>query len=230
MLTDAVKPDTDIVHEIPYRLSLLKKMGFDMIKSPTYPILRTTKDQDSYNENYIKKYDLAGKNIIGIHPGASLKDKQYKKFPEVISLIADKIDKGKDYILIFCGQSEEEMAAKVLFSARNKKLNAHIVNENLENYIGLVSICNYMICNDSGAGHLAAAYGIPVTVVFGPVLPEMYAPMGENAVFTVSHKLSCKPCRRRECPNGDNICLTKIEANEVANVVEKMISTSERKR
>lgn len=230
MLTDAVEPDADIVHEIPHRLSLLKKTGFDTMKSPIYPVLRTTKKQELYNENYIKKYDLEGKNIIGIHPGASLKDKQYKKFPEVISLIADKMDKGKNYILIFCGKGEEKMAGKVLLSARNHRLNAHIVNENLENYIGLLSVCNYMICNDSGAGHIAAAYGIPVTVVFGPVLAEMYAPMGENAVFTVSHNLPCKPCRRRECPNGDNICLTEIEADEVATVVEKMIRISERKR
>ncbi len=225
MMTDPIKSDGNIIHEIPHRLSLLDKMGFDLSLSPTYPVLEITEKQKVWNSNFIKDNLLTGRKIIGIHPGASLKDKQYPKYPEAVKKVIERLTEIEKYtFLIFCGPNEEQIAKSVEEAVRGEDVECIVVKEKLENYIGLINICDYMICNDSGAGHVAAAYGIPVTVIFGPVLAEMYSPMGRNNVFFISHNIECKPCQKRECPKRDVRCLLDILPNEVADVVMEMLS------
>lgn len=224
MLTDPVKPDESIVHEVSHRLSLLERIGFDLSISVAYPQLDISNRQLEFVKNFVSSNELAGKKIIGIHPGASLAVKQYKRYPEVIASVIDEIDDKEKYaILVFCGKGEEDEAKRVYQEAINKDVKTIIVSEILENYIGLVSVCDCMICNDSGAGHIAAAYGIPVTVIFGPVLPEMYRPLGENGVYVVSHDLDCKPCYKRSCPLNTNACIDGISPNEVTDVFSRML-------
>ena len=37
---------------------------------------------------------------------------------------------------------------------------------------GLINNCNFIIANDSGPMHIAAAFGVPVLGLFGPTDPE----------------------------------------------------------
>lgn len=229
MLTDPVEADESIIHEVPHRLSLLERIGYDLSLTVSYPQLSVSKRQDEFIKSFVKSHGLEEKTVIGIHPGASLSVKQYKRYPDVMSGVIDKIKEKEKYaVLVFCGRGEEDAANDVYHEVVKKGVKAIVVSEKLENYIGLVSECDYMICNDSGAGHIAAAYGIPVTVIFGPVLPDMYKPLGQNKVFVVSHQLECKPCIKRNCPLGTNVCIDGISPNEVIDTVSTMINEARR--
>ncbi|MCK8600183.1 glycosyltransferase family 9 protein [Desulfoferrobacter suflitae] len=48
----------------------------------------------------------------------------------------------------------------------------------LERLAALASVSQMYVGNDSGVSHLAAAIGIPTTVIFGPTVPEIWAPQG----------------------------------------------------
>ena len=223
MLTDSLKMNKEMTHEIDKRLDILRQIGMTIDKKRRYPILKLNNNQVIENRKFIKNNYLDGKKIIGIHPGASLAVKQYEKYPDVLDKLCDMLEKEKYVFLIFCTPNEDAMANAVYKRINDRDFLAIILKEPLNQYIGRVAVCDYMICNDSGAGHIAAAYGIPVTVIFGPVVSEMYKPRGSKQVYCISHKLDCKPCNRRYCVKGTKECINGITEDEVINTIQNMI-------
>jgi heptosyltransferase-2 len=76
------------------------------------------------------------------------------------------------------------------------------------------------VSNDSGAMHLAAALGVPVTAIFGPTNERATAPIGDHDV--IQHQVFCRPCMLRECPI-DHRCMRRIEAAEVYAAVARRL-------
>lgn len=68
--------------------------------------------------------------------------------------------------------------------------------------------------NDSGPGHLAAAFGLPTFSIFGPQLPEWFAPLSARG-----HCVEGKPCPYRPCSDYCRFpvahCLERITEEEV---------------
>ena len=84
---------------------------------------------------------------------------------------------------------------------------------------GILARCRALITNDSGAMHLAAAAGVPVTAVFGPTNEHATRPIGE-AHAIVSHPVWCRPCMLRECPI-DHRCMRGIAVSAVAGAARR---------
>ena len=78
---------------------------------------------------------------------------------------------------------------------------------------GVLASCRAIVTNDSGAMHLAAAVGVPVTAVFGPTDDQATRPMGDSHAV-VTHDVWCRPCMLRECPL-DHRCMRGVAAADV---------------
>ncbi len=78
--------------------------------------------------------------------------------------------------------------------------------------MGVIRACRAFVSNDSGAMHLAAALGIPVTAIFGPTNEKATAPLGDHDV--ILQQVFCRPCMLRECPI-DHRCMKRISEDEV---------------
>ena len=76
---------------------------------------------------------------------------------------------------------------------------------------GVLTRCRALVTNDSGAMHLAAALGVPVTAVFGPTNEHATAPIGGQHVV-LTYPVWCRPCMLRECPL-DHRCMRGIDAD-----------------
>jgi heptosyltransferase-2 len=72
------------------------------------------------------------------------------------------------------------------------------------------------IGNDSGPGHLAALMGVPVLTLFGPQLPEWFAPLHPQAEWLEGKPCPYKPCFD-SCRFPVPICLAQLSAEEVIN-------------
>ncbi len=69
-----------------------------------------------------------------------------------------------------------------------------------------------LVANDAGARHVAAAFGIPSVVFFGPTSVAKTADnLSRIEVLETEH--ACRPCYRRRCPI-DHRCLTSIGVDE----------------
>jgi lipopolysaccharide heptosyltransferase II len=85
---------------------------------------------------------------------------------------------------------------------------------------GVLATCRALVTNDSGAMHLAAAAGIPVTAVFGPTDERATRPLGDAEVLTFP--VWCRPCMLRECPL-DHRCMRGIDVDSVAAAARRRL-------
>ena len=86
---------------------------------------------------------------------------------------------------------------------------------------GVFTLCDAVLSNDSGAMHVAAAVGVPVTAIFGPTDERATSPLPHPSgplATIVAGQARCRPCLLRMCPI-DHRCMTSIEPARVAQVV-----------
>ena len=94
---------------------------------------------------------------------------------------------------------------------------------NVTELIGLVDGAGAFIGNDSGPGHLAAICGVPTFTLFGPQLPEWFAPLHPASEWVPGRACPYKPCSDY-CRFPAPFCLTDIGEAEVAARVEKFLA------
>jgi len=97
----------------------------------------------------------------------------------------------------------------------------------LPQLMAVASQASAFVSNDSGAMHLAAAMGVPVTAVFGATDERATGPMafGGRTTAAGGHRVLtaqafCRPCLLRECPI-DHRCMKRIGAEQVLAAVEQ---------
>jgi ADP-heptose:LPS heptosyltransferase len=78
----------------------------------------------------------------------------------------------------------------------------------------LIDRARLFIGNDSGPGHLAACVGVPTFTVFGPQVPEWFAPLHPHARWIEGKACPYRPCSDY-CRFAQPICLTRLEEEEV---------------
>lgn len=86
--------------------------------------------------------------------------------------------------------------------------------------IALIDQAGAFVGNDSGPGHLAAFCGVPTFTLFGPQLPEWFAPLHPAAEWIEGKACPYKPCSDY-CRFATPHCLWNIGEEEVWARVEK---------
>lgn len=217
-LTDVVKPPRKSMHLTLEKLYFAKQLGCRIWKKDRYPQLELTKAQKAENESFRNACGFQGKQILGIHPDAGLLVKQWNGFPKLIQeLCAGSADRA---FLIFEGPQGHAVSAQAAAAAEACGAKVAVSRTGLGQYMQRLALCDAVFCNDSSAGHIARAYGIPVYVVFGPVSPAFAQPYAKDQVYVFSDdSLPCKPCFLTKCPAGQK-CLTRIGAHTVCSVYE----------
>ncbi len=72
-----------------------------------------------------------------------------------------------------------------------------LLDDTLRDVDGLLAVlatADRFIGNDSGPGHLAALLGVPTFTLFGPQLPELFAPQHPRAAWIEGAPCPYKPC------------------------------------
>ncbi|MFH1525119.1 MAG: lipopolysaccharide heptosyltransferase II [Bacteroidota bacterium] len=159
--------------------------------------------------------------IIAIAPGSNWFTKRWPLtyYQELVNILS-KLNHG----IVFIGSAEERNICNDIKPEENF-INLAGKLSLLES-AALISKCDLMICNDSGAMHLANAVKTEVIVFFGPTVQTIgYSPIGEND-FVFEVDLECRPCSSHgtnECKLGHHNCMNLIKSDSVLLKVKEKL-------
>jgi heptosyltransferase-2 len=96
------------------------------------------------------------------------------------------------------------------------------VPQSVEELFSMLDRGAAFIGNDSGPGHLAAACGIPTMTIFGPQVPEWFAPLHPMGEWIEGKACPYKPCSDY-CRFTAPICMTRTTEDETLARVQRFL-------
>ena len=209
-MVDAIDSDT---HPKAKRRETDEKFELPAIKVEQREI------EDAQNALFEKAPGIQGKKIVLIYPGGGLLPIRAWPLEYYCRLTEELIQKG--YAVGVIGLAEDKSVARVILDhARSSKcVDLTGYTKTIRELILIFHFASLLITNDGGPGHFAALTPVPAIIFYGPETPVLYGTLGENALNYYLN-FSCSPCvtaynhRKSPC-DGDNLCLKKIEPEEV---------------
>jgi len=129
--------------------------------------------------------------------------------------------------MVLIGSADERDYVDAVYNELSPSARSHSLNlagrQTLDEMIGLLSLSDACISNDSGPLHIAAALGIRTVSFFGPESPLLYGPRGVgHTVFYAG--VYCSPClnvynAKQAMCSGNNICMQAITQEQVINAL-----------
>ncbi|MFQ5432114.1 MAG: lipopolysaccharide heptosyltransferase II [Nitrospinota bacterium] len=141
-----------------------------------------------------------------------------KRWPdESVKEFVDKVIENTDRAIILFGTSKEAEQADDLARAgvRVKNLAGKTT---VGEMAAVMDRCEWIVANDSGPLHVAAALGKKSVAIFGPTDPALTAPLA-GCVTIVREKQDCAPCHQRVCLT-DHACMKAITADMILRVIQ----------
>jgi ADP-heptose:LPS heptosyltransferase len=90
----------------------------------------------------------------------------------------------------------------------------------LKSLIEIIRGARFMVSNDSGPMHIAAALGVPVFAIFGPTDPKRTGPYGEGHTI-IREDISCAPCFKKKC--DDIKCMKDLSVKKVYEIIKRKL-------
>jgi len=172
------------------------------------------------NIKQTKALHLKEKPVI-IDPGAAYGPSKIWQVEKYARLI-DYIKEQKKLPVVLLGSAASlSLTRRITAATRNKPI-VLTGKLNLRESITAISGCRLFISTDTGAMHIAAAFGVSQIAIFGSSSPKWTGPLNTEALI-VYENLPCSPCFKRICPLGTYECMKNITLKKVEHFVEKLL-------
>ncbi len=205
--TDGARNSFTGLNEIPESCSTSIEF---LLKSPSGGSIQST----------LEKFAIENKRFAILAPGSVWQTKRWslEGFVEV-----GKYLKTKKFEIVVLGAPDESDVCADLSGQLEGATNLSGKTSLME-AIEIIAAARILICNDSGAMHMASLSETPTLSLFGPTVLEFgYRPWNPKArVEQVD--LGCRPCGshgHRSCPIGNHKCMVDLSANQVINTLKK---------
>ena len=201
-------------------LELARAVGCDE-ESPRLELATVASDERSADAVFAR-LDLRGDgrvvaiNSSGAYGGSKLWPVEY--FAELARRIV--VELGDD-VLVICGPKEREIARRIVeLSGQSRVFSMAEQPMDLGTSKACIRRCRLMVSTDSGPRHIAAAFGLPVVTLFGPMLPVWSENPTQKAVNLVLD-LDCIGCHKRVCPLGHHRCMRDMTVEQVFTAIPR---------
>jgi len=193
------------VHAVDRYLKIAKFLGCDVTdKCFPFPL--------SFGSSCITRFLPSKEEYAVIVPGARWVTKRWppERFGEVASTLPIKF-------LVVGTKSDSDIANRVVSSSKGHAVSV-AGKTDIKELIGIIRTARFVLSNDSGPMHIAAALGVPVFAIFGPTNPIRTGPYGKGHII-INRALECSPCYKKSC--GDMRCMNMIGVNETVEIIRQ---------
>jgi lipopolysaccharide heptosyltransferase I len=165
--THKVTRDEDSIHVVDYYLRMVKAAGAtDLSAQFIFPENRTAENSvaKSLSENSIE----TGNYAVFI-PGSAHISKCWPR--EYFASLAERIMEGFAFSIVAVGAKPEKALIEEIVSCARVPVINLAGRTSLGELVALFRRAAVVITNDTGPGHIAAALGVPLVMIFGPSNP-----------------------------------------------------------
>jgi heptosyltransferase-2 len=231
LLTRAVpRPEDPRLHQAAYYQRLTTALGLPA--GPLQPMLTVSRDAIQNARGVLEAHGWRGEPLVGLAPGAAYGTAKQWPPDRVGRLVAEVARHHAARFVIVGSPGDAGAAAEVRTAATGAGAAASTILDlcgetDLVALAAIFTLCRMVVANDSGAMHVAAAVGTPVTAVFGPTREWATAPLqavGGGSVTIVKTDVWCRPCMLRNCPI-DHQCMTGVSVEMVARPVHAALTS-----
>jgi heptosyltransferase-2 len=223
-LTRAIDRAPAGIHQIDYYRHLVRALGFP--NGPDAPQLEVPVETRAAAAHTLTQAGWDGQTpLVVLAPGAAYGGAK-RWPPESFATLARTLA-GDGMRAVLIGSAADAPGGRAIESALGDStivLNL-IGKTDLPTLAGVLAAARALVANDSGALHLGAAVGTPVTAMFGPtderVTGPRAAPTSRSAAVVLTHPVWCRPCGLRECPL-DHACMRGIGAEAAADAAMRL--------
>ncbi len=216
LLTRAVPRPRGRVHQVEYYAALARALGFDAPTGVLPQLAASAVSAEKASTLLASAGLIPGERVVGFAAGAAYG--HAKRWPpERVAQVIDALARG-GAVSVLLGARDDRDTGRAIESSL--PAGARVINligrTSLRELVGVISRCAAFVSNDSGAMHIAAALGVPLTAIFGPTDERVTSPVGRADV--ILRDVFCRPCLLRECPI-DHRCMKRIDVDSVLQSV-----------
>ncbi|MDD5464592.1 MAG: glycosyltransferase family 9 protein [Candidatus Moranbacteria bacterium] len=176
------------------------------------------------NKDKIFAKKICKKNAIAIAPGGGINTGQNalikiwpkERYLEIIGRLS------KNYNIILVGdKNDKKISSWITKHAKNKKKIKDMCGRaTIKQTAAIMELCKFIVCNDSGAMHIASCVNDKIISIFGPTNPHVLAPLNKGSVFIWKEKKACYDIYGNfgKCKKG---IMEQISAEDVLNATRK---------
>jgi heptosyltransferase-2 len=164
----------------------------------------------------------ADEPLVVVAPGARFGSSKLwppQHFARAADALADKLGAR---IALAPGPGEEPIARAIAAQMRARALELSEPPTTLPELAALVARARLLLCNDTGARHIAVALGTPVVTLMGPTDPRHTAHLLERQ-RVLREPVECSPCHLKTCPI-DHRCMTRLSPERAVEAALELVS------
>jgi lipopolysaccharide heptosyltransferase I len=170
--THKTKRQQDCIHVVDYYLKVIQAMGASKTQVqfvlPTEPTVA-----DSVNTLLINR-DIKPDNYAVFVPGSAQEAKCWPAHN--FASLAEKMVSQFGFSIIVVGTNAEKSITEKIVSGANVQVIDLAGLTSLPELVALFRSAKIVVSNDTGPGHIAAALGVPLVMIFGPSNPVRLLP------------------------------------------------------
>jgi lipopolysaccharide heptosyltransferase I len=170
--THRVPQNQDCIHLVDYYLKIVRTAGAS--DTDVQFVLPQDGGAADSVRKLLVKHGIELNNYAVLVPGSAREDKRWPV--ERFAALADRISSQFGLSIVTAGDSSEADLVNWLKGLANVSVVNLAGQTSLKELIALLKAARLVVSNDTGPGHIAAALGVPVVLIFGPTNPARVEP------------------------------------------------------
>jgi heptosyltransferase-2 len=160
------------------------------------------------------------KPVLALCPGAEYGPA--KQWPEEYYAQVARTWLDKDWHVWLFGSANDAPVCGRINALADGRCHNLAGRTSLGEAIDLLAIATFVVTNDSGLMHVAAALQRPMVAIYGSSDPGFTPPLS-NTAQVERLGLDCSPCFKRECPLGHLKCLKELLPERIITAMEEVM-------